>query len=678
MRSTNFDILDRLCSFRRLIVLVCLTSMMSLLSFVVSSDAQARHNRFSSTPKSYIPAPADTDNNFNTDNEYGIDKEHAPSSEPVSIDQPEPVEFDAEPDAEFEAVTESDEPVPQAVVVPLIEEVVPITTLNSRKEPASDNSTTLSFEPASNPEPEPEHKEELREDEPASSDSHPAVVKIKPKQIKQTTHSDSVVNVSKADAAKSANNEPLAVTWYREKAELGDVEAQYNLAMIYETGFGIEKDYSAAINWYSKAASQGHAEAQLKLGMLYLLGLGAPESGIKGGKWVRSSARQDNRFARILSEKFLSKNIDGLSVTETLTKVRQIYNTKNPIQAEETLLTLIATAEVKSNHRPTKKRFAGGITGSGAKEGSVGNRVPDFLAEKKIEKIAAKNSLAVVRRNAKEGIAAAQYEWGMILTKGEQVPRDKNQAVKWFQAAADQNYPAGLYKMALAKLYGIGVDMDLEQGRALLAQAAGRGHPVAKLFQKYLGLKDIKQSTEVISSISVAWQLENAIENKSPDAMLALGYMFHNGWGVTYNQVEGENWMNQAKAAGAVEASRQLRIAHVDDLVLQESEGDFSQSLDRKTTALIVENSLVESGVGTSTQPTESSVALPKDDDRKIARTVSETFVKLKVRAEEIFGRDADKQKPMVLIIGGFILGFLVFRIMRRPSNRHSESAYRY
>ena len=51
------------------------------------------------------------------------------------------------------------------------------------------------------------------------------------------------------------------------KAEQGDPQAQSNLGIAYENGYGVEKSYLKAAYWYTKAAKQGNATAQLNLGL---------------------------------------------------------------------------------------------------------------------------------------------------------------------------------------------------------------------------------------------------------------------------------------------------------------------------------------------------------------------------------------------------------------------------
>ena len=54
---------------------------------------------------------------------------------------------------------------------------------------------------------------------------------------------------------------PKAMKWYREAAEQGDSNAQYDLAQMYEEGRGVPQDLTEAIKWYRKAHKQMHSYA---------------------------------------------------------------------------------------------------------------------------------------------------------------------------------------------------------------------------------------------------------------------------------------------------------------------------------------------------------------------------------------------------------------------------------
>ena len=47
------------------------------------------------------------------------------------------------------------------------------------------------------------------------------------------------------------------IEWIRKSAEQGYVRAQFELALCYERGIGVQKDVKKSIEWYLKAAEQG-------------------------------------------------------------------------------------------------------------------------------------------------------------------------------------------------------------------------------------------------------------------------------------------------------------------------------------------------------------------------------------------------------------------------------------
>ena len=54
-----------------------------------------------------------------------------------------------------------------------------------------------------------------------------------------------------------------------ERATAGDAEAQYQLALCYDSGAGVEKDTEKLKYWLETAALNGHVKAQYTIGMIY-------------------------------------------------------------------------------------------------------------------------------------------------------------------------------------------------------------------------------------------------------------------------------------------------------------------------------------------------------------------------------------------------------------------------
>ena len=89
---------------------------------------------------------------------------------------------------------------------------------------------------------------------------------------------------------------------------------------------------------------------------------------------------------------------------------------------------------------------------------------------------------------AEDGKPKAQVVVGMALMTGVGVLKNPELAVSWFKRAADQNYPAGMYQLGLAKVAGMGTAQDEAGGMALVKKAASAGDPEAKSFLAELGI----------------------------------------------------------------------------------------------------------------------------------------------------------------------------------------------
>lgn len=82
-------------------------------------------------------------------------------------------------------------------------------------------------------------------------------------------------------------------------ANAGDIDAQLQLAELYEQGFGVSLDHGQAAYWYRKAAEQGSDKAQSRLGQMYLRGIGVPEDYGQSVQWLSKSAEKNNATAQV-------------------------------------------------------------------------------------------------------------------------------------------------------------------------------------------------------------------------------------------------------------------------------------------------------------------------------------------------------------------------------------------
>ncbi|NOT21749.1 MAG: sel1 repeat family protein [Nitrospiraceae bacterium] len=96
-------------------------------------------------------------------------------------------------------------------------------------------------------------------------------------------------------------------------AEQGNVEAQFNLGLLYDQGRGLPKDKTAALRWYRRAAMQGDMFAQNALGDNYWEGTGAPKDDREAVRWWRLAADKGFVPAQHSLGKILAGGSQGVS-----------------------------------------------------------------------------------------------------------------------------------------------------------------------------------------------------------------------------------------------------------------------------------------------------------------------------------------------------------------------------
>jgi putative methionine-R-sulfoxide reductase with GAF domain len=91
------------------------------------------------------------------------------------------------------------------------------------------------------------------------------------------------------------------------RADAGDSTAQYEMALRYADGEGVQQNYRDALAWFAKAAANGNDNAQLRLGLGYIEGIGVPHDEHKAVVWFKRAANHGNiRAQNALSDLYLS------------------------------------------------------------------------------------------------------------------------------------------------------------------------------------------------------------------------------------------------------------------------------------------------------------------------------------------------------------------------------------
>ena len=83
-----------------------------------------------------------------------------------------------------------------------------------------------------------------------------------------------------------------AIEDLRQRAEAGEMQAQYDLGWRYSAGRDVQRDDAEAEKWLRMAADRGFAKSQNILGMMYAVGHGVPQDYMEAAKWLRKAADQ--------------------------------------------------------------------------------------------------------------------------------------------------------------------------------------------------------------------------------------------------------------------------------------------------------------------------------------------------------------------------------------------------
>ena len=105
--------------------------------------------------------------------------------------------------------------------------------------------------------------------------------------------------------AQEQDDDAEAVRLYRQAAEQGNADAQFNLGVMYLDGDGVPQDDAEAMRWFRQAAEQGNAQAQTNLGVpqddamylgnMYVSGRASRRTTPKAVRLFRQAAEQGRR-----------------------------------------------------------------------------------------------------------------------------------------------------------------------------------------------------------------------------------------------------------------------------------------------------------------------------------------------------------------------------------------------
>ncbi len=313
--------------------------------------------------------------------------------------------------------------------------------------------------------------------------------------------------------AHVAEGDSVAVAWFREAAESGDPEAQFNYAHTLETGWGTRRDEAEARRWFQRAAEAGHDGAQLRLGLMMVVGAGGGRDEAAGVRWIRRAARNGNSLAEALVQDLLDAGgpVDD-RLAALLGRLREAA-WEGEEDAQERLEELLL-AEDDGAEKGAWVVVEDGVSSFAGESASSTPTValPDNVFHIPVSDPGRLRDLvAAYRRLAEEGDMEGQFALAVLYLLGQGVPRDREQGLAWMRRAAEQGYfPAQSYLRLAGPDFG---------------------------------------SVPLRGSILLDWAKARALQ-WDPQAFYLLGRVFETGRGVQRDPTEARRWFQMAELVG--------------------------------------------------------------------------------------------------------------------------------
>lgn len=228
----------------------------------------------------------------------------------------------------------------------------------------------------------------------------------------KTTYESTISATSSGSDSVSVGEDPHDLSpadVIRKKAEGGDREAQYKLAVLYQQGKGVPHDTRMAAEWFRKSAEQDYSPAQNDIGTLYMQGIGVPQDYKEGAMWLSKAAKQGNPYAQA--------NLGWL------------YDTGQGVEEDK-----VKAVELYQ---------ASAAQGNANAQTNLAYMYENGLGIKKDRNKAAE----LYTKAAAQGVSNAQYMLGLYYEAGIGVPKDRAKAIQWFKKAADQGDEDAINKL---------------------------------------------------------------------------------------------------------------------------------------------------------------------------------------------------------------------------------------
>ena len=249
-----------------------------------------------------------------------------------------------------------------------------------------------------------------------------------------------------------------ARNYWATDANLGDIDAQYNLATLYENGTGLKKNKNIAAKLYAEAAKRNFPEAAIRLIKLKQNGYAGNIPIISAVNYLKKNAKNGSAQAQYT----LAKAYDiGLGVTQNFSTAALWYKkaaNQGIAEAQYNLGSLLEDGlgifrDPISAHKWYLKAASNGIS---AAQNNIGYQYQHGLGIGKNLKI----SFAWYKKSARAGNHIAQNNLGIMYQYGYGTSRNLKNAIYWFRKAALNGDANAQNSLGLMIVNGLGIERE--------------------------------------------------------------------------------------------------------------------------------------------------------------------------------------------------------------------------
>ena len=373
-----------------------------------------------------------------------------------------------------------------------------------------------------------------------------------------------------------------AIKWYTKAVDAGHARAMCGLGRMYEEGQGVEKSPTEAMNLYLQSAANGYARAYSFIGYMYEDGVGVQKSYKKALSYFLKGANKGDPLSQCNAGRCyahgLGCKVSGSDAVKWLTKAAEqksayaceqlgfYYKTGFaglPKSEAAALKYYRLGAEYGSDEC---KKQVSDLTAAGKVEYDEWSKVVLTRAQQNAKPTEKENTL--LKKSAEKGYAPAQWVLAEVFFAEAQKSDDESkyaEAIVWYRKAAAQGNTEAMKQLSC--LYGLGKGCKLsysesfywaEKGSKTISQLWKNGDPMCKILLANLYTNGLGCQKSDEKAFELIREAATQTEMDYPQAWYQLGLRYISGEGTPKSLELGVHWLKKAANAGNNDADELL------------------------------------------------------------------------------------------------------------------------